>query len=191
MQKDDPTESDDDARGTARERGYRTDEVRRSRFEDPYGEGQQYSHSRFAEDDYDPAQYGRSESRRSSRGHERGPFYGSLSFRAYGGRLGGYGEPPSGEYDDARDRHFRRGPKGYVRSDARIEEEIAASLWKAWQIDSSDVSLQVKGGNVFLSGTVPERWMKYDIENTVDECPGVREIDNQIRVEERRASAAR
>jgi len=33
-----------------------------------------------------------------------------------------------------------------------------------------------------LDGTVPERRMKHAIEDLVDACPGVQDIDNRIRV---------
>jgi hypothetical protein len=34
-----------------------------------------------------------------------------------------------------------------------------------------------------LSGTVPERWMRHEIENIADDCPGVKDVDNNIRIE--------
>jgi hypothetical protein len=53
-------------------------------------------------------------------------------------------------------------------------------------IDSSDVSVSVSSGKVTLEGTVPERYMKHAIEDLVDACPGVQDIDNRIRVETQR-----
>jgi hypothetical protein len=49
-------------------------------------------------------------------------------------------------------------------------------------IDASDVSIDVKEGKVTLEGTVPERRMKHRIEDMVDDCMGVQDIDNRIRV---------
>lgn len=49
-------------------------------------------------------------------------------------------------------------------------------------IDSSEVTVEVAGGNVTLHGSVPERWMKHTIENLAAACPGVREVDDRIRI---------
>ncbi|MGH8268531.1 MAG: BON domain-containing protein [Steroidobacteraceae bacterium] len=74
------------------------------------------------------------------------------------------------------------GPKGYQRSDERLREDISERLMQAQYIDSSDVTVQVSGAKVVLEGTVPERRMKHAIEDLVDACPGVQDIDNRIRV---------
>jgi hypothetical protein len=74
------------------------------------------------------------------------------------------------------------GPKGYQRSDERLCEDISERLMQAEHIDSSDVSVEVKGAKVVLEGTVPSRHMKHAIEDLVDACPGVQDIDNRIRV---------
>ena len=49
-------------------------------------------------------------------------------------------------------------------------------------IDCSDVSVDVRGAKVVLEGTVPSRHMKHAIEDLVDACPGVQDIDNRVRV---------
>ena len=82
----------------------------------------------------------------------------------------------------ARERSLRRGPKGYRRSDERIEDDIAARLWNDRFIDSSDVAMRVRDGVVTLEGTVPERWMKHAIEDIAVHCRGTREVENRIRV---------
>ncbi|HTW38309.1 MAG TPA: BON domain-containing protein [Steroidobacteraceae bacterium] len=87
----------------------------------------------------------------------------------------------------------RRGPKGYRCSDERIREEICERLSRPFdrfdageladeRLDVSDVTVSVDGGKVTLEGTVPERRMKHYIEDLVDACPGVQDIDNRIRV---------
>jgi osmotically-inducible protein OsmY len=40
----------------------------------------------------------------------------------------------------------------------------------------------VNEGKVTLQGTVNERSMKHAIEDLVDRCPGVKDIDNRVRV---------
>jgi hypothetical protein len=44
------------------------------------------------------------------------------------------------------------------------------------------VSIDVRGAKVVLDGTVPSRHMKHAIEDLVDACPGVQDIDNRVRV---------
>jgi osmotically-inducible protein OsmY len=75
-----------------------------------------------------------------------------------------------------------RGPKGYKRSDERIREDIHEQLINEPYIDASDVTIEVKDGEAILDGTVPERRMKYAIEDVVVNCHGVREVHNRIRV---------
>ncbi|WP_175687240.1 BON domain-containing protein [Burkholderia anthina] len=77
---------------------------------------------------------------------------------------------------------YRRGPKGYTRSDERIREDVCERLAHALDIDVSDVTVQVREGRVELDGTVPSRWMKHDIEDLADDCMGVRDIENRVRV---------
>jgi osmotically-inducible protein OsmY len=79
-------------------------------------------------------------------------------------------------------RLYARGPKGYTRSDERIKEDISEQLWGAEHIDSSEVTIAVKDGVVTLTGTVPERWMRHEIEDVADDCFGVKDIENNVRV---------
>lgn len=44
------------------------------------------------------------------------------------------------------------------------------------------VMVDVKDGDVTLSGTVPHRVMKQSIEETAAACPGVRRVDNHLNV---------
>lgn len=83
-------------------------------------------------------------------------------------------------------------PKSDRCSDERIEEEIRERLARPCspdaaaelpiEIDTSDVRFSVAGGLVTLDGTVPELRMKHYIEDLVDACPGVQDIENRIRV---------
>ena len=72
-------------------------------------------------------------------------------------------------------------PKGYVRSDARIQEDVCERLSDSgW--DVSDVSVRVSEGRVLLEGTVDDRRIKHAIENCADDCAGVQDVENRIRV---------
>ncbi|HVY81845.1 MAG TPA: BON domain-containing protein [Steroidobacteraceae bacterium] len=79
-------------------------------------------------------------------------------------------------------RAFKRGPKGYQRSDERLREDISERIMEAAHVDSSDVSVNVVGGKVILEGTVPDRYTKHYIEDLADAAPGVQDIENRIRV---------
>ncbi|HKZ73448.1 MAG TPA: BON domain-containing protein [Steroidobacteraceae bacterium] len=144
-----------------------------------YGRGQygpsRYE-SRYREDQYGRGVYGEDQC-----------YVGSL----YRGER--RGEEPYREHEWQRSKEqpgllgrvFARGPKGYTRSDERIKEDISERLWRSEYIDSSEVTIAVKDGAVTLAGTVPERWMRHEIENIADSCMGVQDIENDIRVERR------
>lgn len=76
----------------------------------------------------------------------------------------------------------RKRPRGYVRQDARIREDICERLHHARQIDTRDVTVEVEAGLVRFEGSVPQRAMKTAIESLVETCLGVKEIDNRVRV---------
>ncbi|WP_437832662.1 BON domain-containing protein [Sorangium sp. So ce1153] len=76
-----------------------------------------------------------------------------------------------------------RGPKGYKRSDARIQEDICELLSDRHDIDVSDVTVQVQGNEVTLEGTVPERHHKRIIEHVAEGVRGVEDVHNRIRVQ--------
>jgi BON domain len=77
---------------------------------------------------------------------------------------------------------FKRGPKGYQRSDERMKEDISERMMQATHLDSSDVTVNVVGGKVILEGTVPDRATKHSLEDLADAAPGVQDIENRIRV---------
>ncbi len=99
----------------------------------------------------------------------------------FGGDHYGFGRG-SLESDWSNPPRYPPGPKGYQRSDERLREDISERLMQARYIDSSEVTVQVAGAKVVLEGTVPERRMKHAIEDLVDACPGVQDIENRIRV---------
>lgn len=93
---------------------------------------------------------------------------------------GGYQQMGRGQGDIMRG---RRGPKNYARSDERLRELICERLLQEQMVDASDVSVEVKDGLVTLEGTVPERQMRHLIEDTVDCCWGVQDIENHIGIQ--------
>jgi osmotically-inducible protein OsmY len=86
-----------------------------------------------------------------------------------------------------------REPKGYTLSDRRLREDICERLSRppsrfdatefgVQPLEVSDVTIEVEGGKVTLQGTVSDRRVKHYIEELVDACPGVQDIDNRISV---------
>jgi osmotically-inducible protein OsmY len=117
-------------------------------------------------------------------------FYGGGS-RNYYGPQGGFGSTAAGVFgrDTGNDRQVQqqsyrgRGPKGYERSDERLREMICERLTDDPSIDASEVTVEVTNKVVKLSGTVEERRMKYLVEEVIEQVGGVRDIDNQLRVQ--------
>lgn len=83
-----------------------------------------------------------------------------------------------------------KGPKGYTRSDERIKEDVSEQLAQADDIDVSDIEVSVAKGEVTLSGSLPDRRMKYIVEHLVDSISGVTEIHNQLRIKRESATNA-
>ncbi|TPQ25354.1 BON domain-containing protein, partial [Cupriavidus pinatubonensis] len=82
------------------------------------------------------------------------------------------------------------GPRGYVRSDERIHDDLCSRLAYSDRLDVHDVEVTVSGGVVALSGTVEDRWQKYCIEEIADHVLGVKDVDNRIRVTRTDCAAA-
>ncbi|MDX3894167.1 BON domain-containing protein [Pusillimonas sp.] len=104
-----------------------------------------------------------------------------------------YGRPDSmrGAYPDPGEgfRERRIAPKGYKRSDERVREDVCERLSYSG-LDVSDVSVQVSQGKVTLEGSVASRRDKHAVEDCVDDCLGVEDIDNRIRVARPEASGS-
>lgn len=106
-------------------------------------------------------------------GGDYGDEYGAGYREVYGDPYGGP-EPPRGKSQ-------RISPKGYVRSDQRVLEDLCERLSHSG-LDVSDVSVDVTDGTVTLEGTVPNRHTKHAIEDCADDCLGVTDIQNRIKV---------
>ena len=125
--------------------------------------------------------YGRDE---SDWGRNRGRYAGSYSggIGSFAGGMGQYGE---------RGRFAGRGPKNWQRSDDRIREDINERLTDHPDIDASEIDVQVKNGDVTLTGTVDERYVKRMAEDVAENVTGVREVHNQLRVQSQFSSQER
>lgn len=76
----------------------------------------------------------------------------------------------------------RRPPKGYTRSDERIRDDVCELLYRTHDVDVSNVSVESKNGTLTLEGSVTDRRMKHRIEDLCEQCIGVNDVDNRIRV---------
>lgn len=78
--------------------------------------------------------------------------------------------------------HRGRGPKGYVRSDARIEEDIHDRLTDDRFVDAREITVSVKDREITLDGTVESRRAKRRAEDCADRISGVTHVQNNLRV---------
>jgi hypothetical protein len=90
---------------------------------------------------------------------------------------------PSAWYGEGRYRGV--GPKGYVRSDERIREIVCDDLMDDPWLDASRIEVTVKDGEVTLQGSVDSRDAKRLAEDLVERAGGVKQVQNNLRVERR------
>ena len=151
-----------------------------------------------------------SQGSRSSSDYERQSGYGGYSFGGHGG-LSQEGRdysanPGAWRASDTSGRGYAqgsrselsgvsgatsyrgRGPKNYMRSDERIREDLNERLTDSDEIDASNITVEVSNGVATLKGSVDERWMKHCAEDLAESCSGVRDVNNQIRVQSQTAS---
>jgi osmotically-inducible protein OsmY len=105
---------------------------------------------------------------------------GPLSTWGVGGSESGRGI--GGTREGASPNYAGRGPKGYKRSDERIREEVSDRLMDDPRVDASEIEVQVKDGEVTLTGTVPDRDQKRCAEDCAEGINGVADVTNHLRV---------
>ncbi len=121
----------------------------------------------------------------SGRGY--GSQYRSGSSTGYGS--GGYGSSSGYQLgthqgDTGFQRSYRgMGPQDYKRPDDRIRDDVYERLTDSHEIDARGIMVEVNQGNVTLTGSVPERQMRYAAEDLVEACMGVSNINNQLKVQ--------
>lgn len=77
---------------------------------------------------------------------------------------------------------FGKGPKGWRRSDERIRDEACEALSDSWDVDASQIEVEVKDGCVYLRGTVDSRNSKREAERAVEDLLGVTDVRNELNV---------
>ena len=82
-----------------------------------------------------------------------------------------------------RGEHAGRGPKGYKRSDGRIQEDVSDHLTNDSWLDASRIEVQVREGEVTLNGKVASRDDKRRAELWAETVSGVSHVQNNLRVD--------
>ncbi|MEO6772253.1 MAG: BON domain-containing protein [Kofleriaceae bacterium] len=114
--------------------------------------------------------------------------FGRESERTYGRRDEGeapWGVHPTWSPDrdmGVRGPHGGKGPQGFQRSDERILERVHEALTDHEHIDATDVTVEVKDGEVVLTGTVEDRKSKRLAEDIAERVSGVKDVQNQLRL---------
>lgn len=81
-----------------------------------------------------------------------------------------------------------KGPRGYKRQDARIEEDVCERLTAHDEIDASGINVGVGQGEVTLTGEVNHRYEKHLAEDIAASVRGVSDVHNRLRVRGRLSS---
>jgi hypothetical protein len=122
--------------------------------------------------------------RRREPGYDIAPPYGGRASESpWSGTQGGFtsGERYGSEYG-GRENFAGRGPKGYRRSDERVNEDVCERLTRHPAIDASGIEVRVENGEVTLSGTVNDRRSKRLAEDVVEDVSGVTDVKNELKV---------
>ncbi len=77
------------------------------------------------------------------------------------------------------------GPRNYTRSDEHILSDVYDRLTMHGRVDARNIDIGVENGEVTLSGTVADRWMKRMAEDAAWTVPGVWDVHNRLHLEPR------
>lgn len=79
-------------------------------------------------------------------------------------------------------KYYGKGPRNYVRSSEKIQEEICHIFTADRHLDASLVDVNVIGDEVHLEGYVESRAARWHAEDLATEVPGVKKVINQLRI---------
>jgi len=134
---------------------------------------------RFREEYYDEDAWRRDEAGERRFGRDEGGGFGTSESSRQGRAW-----QEAGAFQESgwqRGEHRGKGPKGYKRSDDRIREDVCDRLSDDDELDASEITVTVKGGEVTLEGTVEDRRAKQRAEDLAEFVSGVRDVDNKLR----------
>lgn len=188
--------------GSDQERGFTQSSERgydRGGYSQPGYAQRNYDENSFHRAGYDrgqPQQFGQTGFERSNWQQSGQGQYGNDPDQRYGGSIrsewsnvndsrGGWSRPSSlrSDYGERTGGFFGKGPKGYTRSDDRIREDVCDRLSADDELDASEITVTVSGGEVTLEGTVPDRRSKHRAEDLSDAISGVADVHNRLRAQ--------
>ncbi len=156
-----------------------------------------------SQDSWGPGMYGEGYGG-SQRMYQQRSQYGGRGMQGQGGLYGGggyeegmygrggmqdrYGSQGVQGWEGQRQSHRGKGPSGYTRSDERIRETVCEMLTEHDHVDATNIEVTVKGGEVMLGGSVEDRRQKRLAEDIAEQVSGVKDVQNQIRVMEKRGT---
>jgi osmotically-inducible protein OsmY len=154
--------------GSWGDRGSSGDYGSRQQSQGSYGQygGQQYGQSQYGQGQFG-SQYGQGQF-----GDPRGP--GQQGHQGSHWTQRGQRQPEL----------IGKGPKGFTRSDERIQEEVNERLAHGF-LDASEIEVKVQNGNVTLTGTVASKESKRLVEDLLEDVGGAKDIDNRVKVKAR------
>ncbi len=79
-----------------------------------------------------------------------------------------------------------KGSKDLMRPDDRIKKEVHDALTWNRDVDTSEIEVEVKEGEVSLTGSVSDQRMKRLAEELVEDISDVRDVSNHLRVRKKR-----
>jgi hypothetical protein len=121
--------------------------------------------------------YARDWSSGAGMGHEDWNRFGPGDMSQNWGRRASDGQGQASHWNEQRNRW----PKSYKRSDERIKDDVHEELIRHGRIDASDIEVQVKEGEVTLTGQVASRQDKRVAEELAERVLGVHDVQNQLR----------
>jgi hypothetical protein len=151
------------ARWATYEGGHNRDRAARD-----FGSGLGFGTGYGGQRDYDPGE------------HEAGPFLGGMYYG--GGEVSRRGQGRDVTRARSAGPHRGRGPKGYMRTDERIFEDVCERMTDDAMLDASEIEVHISSGEVSLDGTVSDRAGKRRAELLAESIPGVGHVQNNLRV---------
>ncbi|MGQ9674983.1 MAG: BON domain-containing protein [Chloroflexota bacterium] len=109
------------------------------------------------------------------------PYYG-YGYSGYGQFGGGYGAQAQYVLSTGSGPYVGVAPRGYVRSDERIREDVNEALTQDPWLDPTEVEVEVENGVVTLTGAVDSRGARRRAAEDAWHVRGVRDVRNALRV---------
>jgi hypothetical protein len=152
-----------------------------------YGRGGYYGNT------YDQESYNEERERRNEESAGYGDNYRKLGDRRWDNRRGTWederstrpGYTPEEQRLDRMGIHRGKGPRSYRRSDERLKEDLNDRLYDDPFLDATDVEVNVRDGEIILTGTVEDRREKRRAEDIAEAISSVKNVENRLRVRQK------